>query len=332
MKLTARSLPVLAAGLFAAACGSSSNPAQAAVHCDRFAEPGPRAAQRLADALAPGQTGCLRGGEYLGTGSEGYVLRIGHGGRPGQPVTITSAPGERARLHGIVYVTAVADHVTLSRLTIDARHPRRPARSQVGIQVLAGDTAIADSDITDHRVRSCVILTGRARRTVISGNLFHDCGDPANGLFDHAVYIAHSDRARITGNVFVRSAGWAVQLYPDARRTRVTGNLMWENGGAVIFGGEGRQASRDNLVAGNVMGASRTRAELTSSYGEAVGRGNLARGNCLAPGVAAHDRPFGFRLVANRVASGPACLATASRALVQGFAGVAPALVARLQR
>jgi hypothetical protein len=339
LKLTAAAIPALAAAAFAMSCGSSAGPAAAQQqpvgppgHCDRFASPGAGNAQRLADRLHPGETGCLHGGDYVATGPDGYVLRFGRGGRRGAPLRIRSAPGERASLRGIVYVVHGSDHVTLSDVTLDGRHPRRPAASQNSIQVFADHAQILRNDITNHGVRSCVIIGDDARRPVLRANVFHDCGDPANHLLDHAIYDQSSRRARISQNVFLRSGGWAVQLYPAARRSRVTGNLMWDNGGGVVFGGDGGSASSGNVVSGNVIAASRQRPELTGSFGGPIGRGNVARHNCLAPGLEANDNESGFRMVANRITDGPACLASASSVLVDRLSGVAPALVSRLRR
>lgn len=332
MRLTANAIPLLAAGAFAMACGTAPDRA-AAAGCDRYASPAsPGSAQRLADGLQPGQTGCLRGGEYSGTGSEGYVLRIARGGRERAPITIRSAPGERAKLHGIVYVVRGADHFALKGVDLDGRHPRNPGQSQNSLQLMASDTVVANSDITNHQSRSCAIIGAGARRTIIRHNVFHDCGDPGNGLLDHAIYVQSASGTRIVDNVFLRSAGWAVQLYPRATRSYVARNLMWENGGGVVFGGDGGEASSRNLVESNVMGASRRRPELTSSYGDRIGRRNVARANCLAPGLGPSDRQIGFRMVANRVASGPACVGTAPAGLVSELRGLAPALVARLTR
>ena len=343
MRLTAGSIPVLTLATIAVACGSASHssaapharaapPSQPAAHCDAYASPGTGTAQRMVDSLRPGQTGCLHGGDYAGEGYDGYVLRIASGGRRHAPIRVTSAPGERARLRGIVYIVHGAGRVVLDGIDLDGRHPQQPERSQNSIQVMADHVTVADSRITNHGTQSCVIIGQGARGTVIRNNTFRDCGDPANHVLDHSIYVASSRRARIVGNVFLRSGGWAVQLYPDAQRTTVARNLMWENGGGVVFGGDGPSASNHNLVADNVIAASKQRPELASSFGGPKGRGNLARDNCLVPGVSANDPASGFRLTGNRVASGPECLSGAPAGLVGNLQAAAPALVARLSR
>lgn len=326
VRITLRSVPLLAAAAFAASCGSTPDAALAKVHCDAYASPGRGAAQGLADRLGPGKTGCLRPGTYFGSGPEGYVLRLTEGGRRRAPVTIRSAPGGRARLRGVIYAVKGADHITLRDLDLDVRRPRRASTSQVGIQVLADHFGLRGNTITNGRTRSCVIITDGARRTVIRDNHFQSCGDRRNGLLDHAIYAADSRKARIVGNVFWRSAGFAVQLYPRAQRSLVARNLIWDNGGGIVFGGDGSRPSSGNVVEANVIGGSRQRAEITSSFaGGRPGTNNIARSNCLAPGSHPSDAEYGFRLSGNRVASGGACL-DASGSL-ERFRALAPTLV-----
>ena len=111
-----------------------------------------KTAQRLANSLAPGQTGCLRQGTYHEI-SNGYVLRVNHGGSAGAPITIRSYPGERARLLGIVFVPNGSNQVTLARLDIEG------TGDQNTVQINAADVVVEWSDITNaSRGSSCVLL------------------------------------------------------------------------------------------------------------------------------------------------------------------------------
>src|SRR3954465_10276955 len=69
-----------------------------------------RTAQKLADSLTAGQTGCPRAGTHHEDG------RVRPGGAAGAPVTIRSSPGERARLLGRLYLARGADYVTIAQL------------------------------------------------------------------------------------------------------------------------------------------------------------------------------------------------------------------------
>lgn len=305
---------LLAHVLLAAIALAPGAPASAGGVCDRYAAPGGsnrdpgtlsrpfRTPERLAGSLRPGRTGCLRGGFYRATDDE-YVLRIERGGRPRKPITIRSAPGERAHLRGVVMLTRGADRVRLSRLDIEGIDGEHNT-----VKVYAKRTVIERSDITNRlRGESCVILgssyAGRAVRTVIRRNRFHDCGSPANDNEDHAIYASHTDRARITGNLFSNAVGQSLQLYPDAQRTRVTGNVIdggpdTVRGGIVIGGGDGSASSR-NLIARNVI--------VHAPYGVygywpgGAGRANVVRDNCTWD-TGAGGGDGGLRLAGNIVA------------------------------
>lgn len=254
-----------------------------------------RTPQRLADALRPGQTGCLRAGSYPGRGREGYVLRFGHGGRSGARITVRGYPGERARLAGVVYVPRGADSVTLSQLDVD---DPTPFARQITIQVNARDTVLDSLDVTNDARKNCVILGslgryGPAVHTIVRDSVLHRCGDPANHLRDHAIYVSNASRTRITGNLIWGAGGFAVQLYPRARGTVVRGNVIADNGGGVIFGGEGAYASSGNVVERNVIAGSAGDFNLASYWPARVGTGNAARDNCLLAGSGGDVDPDG---------------------------------------
>lgn len=252
-------------------CGGSGAPP-----CDRYASAGAGTAQRLADALAPGEVGCLRGGGYTG---RPYVLRIVRDG-----VTLRSAPGQRARLRGIVEVAA--DGVTLSGLAVAG------SGAQNAVKVYSADVTISGSDIsTGGRPGSCVLLgsnqQGTAVRPVVRGNVLHDCGDRANANKDHAIYAARVRGGVIAENLILRPAAYAVQLYPDARDVRVVANIADGAGslrGGVVIGSDASGASRDNRVERNVIYAARPKA-FNDAWAGAVGRGNVVRANCVSEPV-----------------------------------------------
>ncbi len=289
--MPARRLLPLAALLSLLLCA----PARAEATCDRYAGPfGSDAAagtlpqpyataQKLALSLDPGQTGCLLAGTYAQEVSGHYVLNVKRSGAPGAPITIRSAPGQRAQLRGIVQVPAGYHHIVVSNLDIDAR--RVPPDEKTGISLHGEDVTFEDNTITNAGQAICMILGsatwGQATRTVVQRNTFHDCGAVGNKL-EHSVYVADAVATLVTDNLFLRSGGYGVHLYPDAQQTTVTHNVMVGNGGGVIFAGEGDAASSDAVVARNVITDSAMYAGIRSFWGgTAVGSGNLARENCL---------------------------------------------------
>jgi hypothetical protein len=308
-----------ASGSIAASAIASPAARPPAVQCSRFAAPGGndgsrgtkarpfRTTQRLADSLRAGQTGCLRGGTYNDS-EDGYVLRVDRGGTRGRPVTIRSFPGERARLVGVVSVMRGADYVTLAALGIEG------LGEQNTVKIYAADTVVQDSDISNaSRGESCMILGstsghGEAVRPTVRRNRFHDCGSTEHDNKDHAIYVSNASDGQITGNVFWRTAGYSIHLYPNARRTRIAHNVI--DGGApsirggVLFGGNSDYASSENVIEFNVIAYADT-YNITSNWDEGlIGNGNLARANCVWQGkegnIDASDG--GFTAHSNRVA------------------------------
>jgi hypothetical protein len=302
-----------------AVCAGAVTPtALAAEGCTRVASPAGsdrapgtegeplQTAQALLESLGPGETGCLRGGIYRS--SYDTVLATRRGGAPGAPLTLRSYPGERARLVGTINIREGSDYVTLSGLDIEGTG----ADGANTVKIYSRGVVIEDSDITNAwRGRSCIILGnneggGQAVRPVIRRNTFHECGSLANGNQDHAVYAANVVDGEIVDNLFYNSAAYAVQLYPNAQRTRFAHNVVDGSApsvrGGIVFGGDARHASSDNVVEQNVIAYAAT-AGITSYWEGPVGTGNVARRNCVwgarGDNISAER---GFAAVANRVA------------------------------
>jgi hypothetical protein len=289
-----------------------------AVTCTRYAAPWGRdrnrgtkarpfrTVQRLANSLRAGQTGCLRGGVYNHV-DDGYVLRVDHGGARRAPITIRGYRGERAWLVGIVNVPAGSNYVRLSALRIKGTGGANT------VKIYAAHVVVQNSYIGNAgRGDSCMILGstsgyGRATAVTVARNRFRGCGAVGSTL-DHAVYISNSLNARIIGNVFWTTAGYAIHLYPRARGTRVAHNVI--DGGApstrggVLFGGNSDFASSGNVVAYNVVAFARS-SNITSNWDAGlVGRRNVARRNCVwgARDANIDGSDGGFAREGNRVA------------------------------
>lgn len=238
-------------------------------------------AQKLAGSLAPGQTGCLRAGTY--SSSDTYVLDLS---KPGY--RIRSYPGERATLYGIVNVRDTASGVTLSHLDFEG------SGTSNTVKIYAADVVVEDSNFTNEwRGRSCMILgsnsgAGQATRIVVRRNFFHECGLPANGNKDHAIYAQNVLDGEIVRNTFWNSAAYAIQLYPNAQRTRFAHNVVDGDSpsirGGVVFGGDTAHASSNNVVENNVLAYAAT-YNITSTWSGSVGSGNVARNNCVWAGA-----------------------------------------------
>ena len=271
----------LVAGL-AAVPGAAS--AQDAAACSKVAAPGD-SVQRLADSLSPGEVGCLRAGTYDG------AVTVASGGEPGRPVTLRSYPGEVATIVGRLVVQKSANHVTVEQLVLDGQN-----RDRLPSPTVNGDhVTFRLNDVTNRHSAICFVIGasnidnsvrwGRAQGTLIEGNRIHDCGKLPAANHDHGIYVEGADDTRIEGNWIYDNADRGVQLYPDAQRSVVTGNVIDGNGTGVVFSGEGGATSNDNLVAGNVITNSRLRPNVESWWGgPEVGHGNVLRDNCISGG------------------------------------------------
>lgn len=286
----------LAGVAIAALCFAAPSAAQA---CDRVASPlgSDRAAgtdaapfrtvQKLADSLAAGKTGCLRAGTYSQATGDAYVLRLNRGGAQGAPLTLTSYPGERATLNGVIFVPDASNFVTISALDLVGTDSDDDSSFvPPSINVSGDDVTLAGNRITNNRIKTCLILGsnkgwGQAARTVVRGNVFHDCGDPAHGMLDHAIYFENTVDTEVVDNVFHDNQAYAIHLYPNAHRVRVHHNVMADNGGGVTFAGEGSYASSDISVDHNTITGSRRDFNVSEYWGGPVGTGNVAEANCL---------------------------------------------------
>ena len=236
-----------------------------------------QSAQRLVRRLAPGETGCLRGGDYRSDAEVAIDT---------PRISLTSYPGERATLHTRLWIEQGGDGVVISDLDIDGRNPTNLPSPTVN----ADDVVIRGDDITNHHTTICVSLGspdtyGRAARTVIEHNRIHDCGRLPPTNQDHGIYVNSSDDAVIRGNRIYDNADRGVQLYPDSQGTLVSHNVIDRNGVGVIFGGSETTTSNGNVVQDNVITNSRVRGNIDYSWGGAKGTGNVARHNCVGGGA-----------------------------------------------
>lgn len=318
------------------------SPDPAPIACDRFAattgsdsaagtSDAPFAtAQKLLDALTPGQTGCLRSGTY----SE-YELKAHHGGTAAAPIILASAPGEHAKIvvDTDVYFPVGITDLHMRNLNV-TNNPASGVTQAVMIQDFSDRSVWDGNDINGNSDAHCMELGwaghGTAHGTLIRRNRFHNCGDPANGTQDHAIYVSQSVGATITENLFWHTAAYGIHLYPSADDTVVTHNVIVDSGqSSVIFAsdqdpGTGRM-SDNNTVAYNVL-ANSAHNGIDVYWGESgQGVGNVARDNCMSgnsqgglhaalPGISLSgnvDRPVSFVDAAShdyRLAPGDACL------------------------
>ena len=168
-----------------------------------------------------------------------------------------------------------ANNVVVQQLDLDGRN----ADNLPSPTVNGDDAVFRDNDVTNRHTTICFLLGsreyGRARGTVIERNRIHNCGELPPTNHHHGIYVEASDGARITDNWIYDNADRGVQLFPDAQRTYVARNVIDGNGQGVVFSRE----SANNVVENNVISNPVVRYNLEDF--ELVGRGNVARRNCL---------------------------------------------------
>ena len=260
--------------------GASIAPAPAAAKsrsCDRTAPKGADPGS-FVRSLRAGQTGCLRGGVYRAS-SKGIKFS-----RP--KVTLRSRPGTRATVVGRLWIAKGANGVTVRGLKLDGTNPKRQASPVVN----ANNATFRYNDVTNGHTAICFLLGhddfGRANGTLIRDNRIHDCGRLPATNHHHGIYVAFATGTKIVDNRIYRNADRGIQLYPDADRTLVAGNVISRNGQGIIFSGSSKNVSENNLVAGNVIKNSRLRFNVEWNWRNGnVGAGNLLTQNCIFGGV-----------------------------------------------
>jgi parallel beta-helix repeat protein len=225
--------------------------------------------EKLAGSLKAGQTGCLRAGVYQ------RDVKITRGGTASAPITIASYPSERATVVGRLHVADVANNVVVQQLDLDGRN-----RSRLPSPTVNGDNVVfRDNDVTNRHTTICFLLGsiewGRARGTVIEHNRIHNCGELPPTNHHHGIYVEFSEGARITGNWIYDNADRGVQLFPDAQKTYIAGNVIDGNGQGVVFS----RKSANNIVENNVLSNPLVRYNIETF--ELTGTGNVARRNCV---------------------------------------------------
>ena len=239
--------------------------------------------QQLVNSLLPGETGCLRAGGYS------QSVTITRGGVTGRPVTLRSYPGEKATLTGRLVVKKGANFVVVEDLWLDGRNSSNLPSPTVN----ANDVVFRNNDVTNQHTAICFVLGasnvdssatyGRALRPVIENNRIHNCGKLPAANHDHGIYVEGTDDAQIRGNWIYDNADRGIQLFPDAQRTSVTGNVLDGNGTNLIFSGDLGLASSNTTVRGNLITRAKLRFNVESWYpaGNPKGTNNLLTSNCL---------------------------------------------------
>lgn len=240
------------------------------------------------ERVGGGNTIVLKPGFYQGQ------LRVSreYAGTPAAPTIIKSEVKWKAVLYGSlehgVYVADNANYVVIDGFEVAG------ARLD-GIKIAGHNGVVRNCWV--HGANSMGISIHGKQYWTIENNLVEYNGQ--NVQFHHGIYADGQDYT-LRNNIVRHNSGYGVQLYPDARRGVVTGNLIYghtRKGGMVLqLKGTGRNVIANNTFTENALGI--------NIYG---GQGDVIVNNIFAGGPAiAKDSKTQALLVDYNLCS-PAC-------------------------
>ncbi len=250
---------LLAAGAFATAAHAAG--------CDLYASPSGsdssgdgtlanpfQSPSQLDSALSAGQTGCLEAGTY---GDLSTAHQLSNSGSAGQDITITGAPGQAAKIVGLVELEG--SFTVLSGLQIDGSnnlYDTQRSGTSCPYPVSNGLEIDGQHDVFQYNnfYQSVPSLRGNgigigwnadASGTIIRYNRIHDLGQCL--ALDQMVYVAHGRDVQVYGNwMWNDPHGFGVQIYPAAVNAHVYNNVIDRAGSGITVAG-------DSSVSGNVV-------------------------------------------------------------------------------
>jgi parallel beta-helix repeat protein len=250
----------------ASALGAAPASAAAPASCDAVAAPG-TTARNLVDRLAHGQTGCFRAGTYTFS-----LLGINR-----QNITLAPYGSQKVTLRGEIKVRPSGAGSTIEGMTLDGRG----GEGRIGPRIYADHVTLRDNEITNHHTSICVQIGSwydgpPPRGVVIARNLIHDCGERPTTNKDHGVYVSEARNTVIRDNWIYDNVDRGIQLYPDADGSKVTGNVLLQNGDGIVINAD----SSNNEIYGNIIFDSVLGWNI---YGGSDGSGsnNYIHNNCL---------------------------------------------------
>jgi Right handed beta helix region len=254
---------------------AGSSPPKTDVTCDLFAAPSGsdttgngslsnpyQSVVKLDERLAPGQTGCLRGGTY---GSVSTHEELSKSGTTSGQVTIAAYPGETATVVG--WVDIEASYTTVSGLQIDGSNTfyhkaagspcPSPATVSQALDI-AGKGDVFEQNNYYQSVASLrgtaigVGFWGDADNTVIRYNRIHDVGQCTQ--HDHLIYLASGNHVQIYDNwMYNDHNGFGVTAYPQPTNAQIFANVIDNAGSGINLGDNGSSTASGNEAWNNVV-------------------------------------------------------------------------------
>jgi hypothetical protein len=245
--------------------------------------------QALANALGPGETGCLAPSATFNenvdlsgkSGTADGPIRI-MSQDPLHPATLEGVPG--SPLPRTLYFGVNTNYYEIAGINIRGH---QSAMNAPAVVVNGTGNRLVGNDIT-HDLTTCVLVgqfaAQRANGTVLDGNAVHACGAPggkANGIG-----VSNADGTIIQNGYVYGNPAFGISLYPDADGTSITNNVIdgqgngMGDGYGVQFAGGPTMSSDNNVVARNIITNNEAR-NIGFNWEGPVGTGNVVRENCV---------------------------------------------------
>jgi fibronectin type 3 domain-containing protein len=254
------------------------------ITCTTTISPGANVSSAF-NAMSAGQTLCLKAGNY---GSSTTVTWLDKSGTSGNPITLTTAPGETqpATINGEFKIgnnssAGYRDNITVSHIKINANnlnHGRVNASygcsstAASGVTIHGSNIIFEYNDVSEQGVppQSRDTMVGvsynhTASNIIIRYNKIHDYG--ACDHFDHGIYWDHVNGGQIYGNWIWnpvcsyttgdpqdRGCGSGIQLWDDPSNTQVYSNVIDGTGIGLYIAGYGSNNNVHNNVISNQRG------------------------------------------------------------------------------
>jgi hypothetical protein len=228
--------------------------------CTKTISPGTNPATTEASMTA-GQVLCLNSGKYQSI-TQSSANMFNTAGSTGNPITITSAPGQTATIQGADYINA--NNITFENLNLDIADTLGTDNgsdfagcanpTSEGMEINGSYDTLQDDNIYESVNRANLIGIGWNASTAnpVTGDIIHnDNIGPAGSCkqLDHLIYNDYSNGLQITQNWFFDDPyGYGVQFYQGPSNTTMTGNVL-DN---VLDGVIAASTGTGNLIQHNV--------------------------------------------------------------------------------
>jgi hypothetical protein len=250
--------PTATCDKFAAVSGSDAG---AGTLADPYATP-----LKLVGSLTAGQTGCFRAGTYVFSQLELATPNV----------TLAGYGSEAVTLKGAIKIKPGGHHSTIEGMKLNGAG----GLTEVGPKIYADGVVLRENEITNDNTEICVHVGSwysdpAPVGVVIERNRIHNCGAlPATNM-DHGIYLSEARDAIVRDNWIYNNADRGVQQYFEVDSSRITGNVIFNNGQGVNYSG-----GSDQIVEGNIIASSNLRWNVYAGSTGCPGDGVL-RNNCL---------------------------------------------------